>query len=82
MKKVNARGIALATKYVLMAALTYNLKKYLKFINKRYAANCIAKFPEIRTIINDSGAFLCIFIFYIIDLPNFQEKLLRKPILY
>ncbi len=35
MKRVNTRGIQLANKHVLMAALTYNLKKYLKFISKK-----------------------------------------------
>jgi hypothetical protein len=32
MKKINSRGMKQAHKHVLMAALTYNLKKYLKFI--------------------------------------------------
>lgn len=31
MKKVNAQGMKAANKHVLMAALSYNLKKYLKF---------------------------------------------------
>ncbi|MEM0544090.1 transposase, partial [Flavobacterium sp. j3] len=35
MKRVNTRGIKNANKHVLMAALTYNLKKYLKFITKK-----------------------------------------------
>ena len=35
MKRVNTRGIKQANKHVLMAALTYNLKKYLKFITKK-----------------------------------------------
>jgi hypothetical protein len=35
MKRVNTRGIKLANKHVLMATLTYNLKKYMKFIAKR-----------------------------------------------
>ena len=34
MRKINARGMAQANKHVLMAALTYNLKKYLKFERK------------------------------------------------
>jgi transposase len=38
MKRVNARGIKQANKHVLMAALTYNLKKYLKFITKKTKA--------------------------------------------
>lgn len=31
MRKINTRGMAQANKHVLMAALTYNLKKFLKF---------------------------------------------------
>ena len=31
MKRVNTRGIKNANKHVLMASLTYNLKKYLRF---------------------------------------------------
>src|SRR5690606_36071659 len=34
MRRINARGIAQANKHVLMAALSYNLKKYLKFSRK------------------------------------------------
>lgn len=35
MKRINSRGMAQANKHVLMAALTYNLKKYLGFIVKK-----------------------------------------------
>ena len=35
MRRVNTRGIQQANKHVLMAALTYNLKKYLRFISKK-----------------------------------------------
>ena len=35
MKKINSRGMAQANKHVLMAALTYNLKKFLKFESKK-----------------------------------------------
>jgi len=34
MRRINARGMAQANKHVLMAALCYNLKKYLKFSRK------------------------------------------------
>lgn len=34
MRRINSRGMAQANKHVLMAALCYNLKKYLKFISK------------------------------------------------
>jgi hypothetical protein len=35
MKRVHASGIQNANKQVLMASLTYNLKKYLRFILKK-----------------------------------------------
>ena len=35
MKRVNTRGIRQANKHVLMAAMVYNLKKYMKFNTKR-----------------------------------------------
>jgi transposase len=38
MKRVNTRGIKQAHKHVLMAALTYNLKKYLKFVSRKSVA--------------------------------------------
>ena len=34
MKRVNSRGIKQASKHVLMAALCYNLKKYMNFVCK------------------------------------------------
>jgi len=39
MKRVNTRGMQNAHKHVLMAALTYNLKKYLKFISRKVKSN-------------------------------------------
>jgi len=35
MKRVNTRGIKQATKHVLMAALCYNLKKFMKFQGRK-----------------------------------------------
>jgi len=34
MKRVNSRGIGQASKHVIMAALCYNLKKYMKFVQR------------------------------------------------
>ena len=42
MKRVNTRGIEQANKHVLMAALAYNLKKYLKFKDRKAIANAQA----------------------------------------
>lgn len=39
MKRVNTRGIKNANKHVLMASLTYNLKKYLRFVVKKPTLN-------------------------------------------
>jgi ABC-type anion transport system duplicated permease subunit len=35
MKRVNTRGIKNANKHVLISSLTYNLKKYLRFVVKK-----------------------------------------------
>jgi len=49
MKRVNTRGIDLANKHVLMAALTYNLKKYLRFISKKAASKAITMKVEVKS---------------------------------
>jgi len=41
LKRVNTRGVQQANKHVMMAALTYNLKKYMKYVTKS---------PKIRAI--------------------------------
>ncbi len=47
MKRVNTRGMQNANKHVLMASLTYNLKKYLKFISRKVKPNAqIMKLPK------------------------------------
>jgi transposase len=50
MKRVNTRGIDMANKHVLMAALTYNLKKYIKFVTKRTKVKAIALQVEVKTV--------------------------------
>jgi transposase len=42
LKRVNTRGIKQANKHVMMAALTYNLKKYMKYIAKKPTILAIA----------------------------------------
>ena len=51
LKRVNTRGIQQANKHVMMAALTYNLKKYMKYIAKKPKSRAIAlpKDNEIAT---------------------------------
>ena len=50
MKRVNTRGIDLANKHVLMAALTYNLKKYLRFVGKKVVSKAIAMKVEVESV--------------------------------
>ena len=42
MQRINSRGMDQARKHVLMAALTYNLKKYLKFTTRKALALVMA----------------------------------------
>jgi transposase len=46
MKRVSGRGIKQANKHVLMATLSYNLKKYLKFISKNAVSVMVAMKKE------------------------------------
>ena len=78
MKLVNTRGVALAKKHVLMVALAYNLKKFLKFINKRYAANFIA-IPDRKENYNeDTGHLLCVFIIFLLIINESGTICLRN----
>ena len=56
MKRVNTRGIELANKHVLMAALTYNLKKYMKFIRKKSVSKAIAMQTGVKSVF-EAGIF-------------------------
>ena len=42
LRRVNTRGIKQANKHVMMAALAYNLKKYLKFTSKKAKGMVVA----------------------------------------
>jgi len=71
MKRVNTRGIKQANKHVLMAALTYNLKKYLKFITKKaktkagVVSETKAKVPtSLKTAFNDLKFLFLITLFF------------------
>ena len=73
MKRVHTRGISLATKHVLMAALAYNLKKFLKFINKRYAANFIAIPARKGDYKQRTDSFLFVFIPLMLIINDYVE---------
>jgi len=53
MKKINNRGMTQANKHVLMAALTYNLKKYLKFTRLK-TITIAHQMPEIQETLQNS----------------------------
>jgi transposase len=42
MKRVNSRGITQANKHVLMAAMAYNLKKYMNYLKRKQACTQLA----------------------------------------
>jgi transposase len=71
MKRVNTRGIELANKHVLMAALTYNLKKYMKFICR----NAVSKTMAMRIELN--SAFFSYFLRFRVILCQFKPVFLR-----
>ena len=54
LKRVNTRGIKQANKHVMMAALTYNLKKYMKFISRK----TIAKAQSMNLELEQKGMLL------------------------
>jgi transposase len=72
MKRVNTRGIDLANKHVLMAALTYNLKKYLKFISKKAISQAVAIQIDVNAI------FSTYFSVFLIISRSFQRLFLEN----
>jgi hypothetical protein len=63
MRKVNTRGISNANKGMLMAAMAYNLKKYLKFSKKKSGnasqeyRKALDLFVQIQLILNPNPSF-------------------------
>jgi hypothetical protein len=53
MRRVNTRGIQLATKHVMMAALCYNLKKYLRF-----TSNKAEKIATVKELVQREADFM------------------------
>lgn len=81
MKKINSRGMAQANKHVLMAALTYNLKKLLKFDRK----NLKIKAQEMPQLVENSlGLYKTLkygFHILLLSLANFTFPQPRKIII-
>ncbi|MEZ4843018.1 MAG: hypothetical protein R3A43_02070 [Bacteroidia bacterium] len=49
MKKINSRGMKQANKHKRMAALTYNLKKYLNFSRKKARQCCGKQWSNVKS---------------------------------
>jgi transposase len=60
LRRCNTRGIEQANKHVMMAALTYNLKKYLKFTSRKVNIKAQAMTTELINTLDKafSGLFL------------------------
>jgi hypothetical protein len=77
MKKINSRGMAQANKHVLMAALTYNLKKYLKFTRLK-TITIAHQMPGFQETLQNSHFMSSICVTrtrQILTCPNSTEKL-------
>lgn len=73
MKRVNTRGIKQANKHVLMAALAYNLKKYLNFKDRKPVVNIQVMSRE---AINHSKIIFFRFITSLLTLSNSKAEFL------
>ena len=59
MKRVNSRGIEQASKHVIMAALCYNLKKYMKFVQRVVKTKAMEQSIFVANGFNQLGKYLC-----------------------
>ena len=76
MKKINSRGMKQANKHVLMAALTYNLKKYLQFERKQARSELMEMTIEARKCVQKLKTALIDYIY-----SHFKTDLHEKGIL-
>jgi hypothetical protein len=53
MRRINSRGIKQANKHVLMAALTYNLKKYMKWNSRKFIVKVMELNVPLNKLLND-----------------------------
>ena len=76
MKKINSRGMPQANKHVMMAALSYNLKKFLRFVVKKPVPIAIGIARVISLKQGKDLAFLKMFIHELkksfLSSPNFR----------
>ena len=77
MRRENTQGLELANKHVLMAALSYNLKKYLKYTKKPTAANVIL-IPMWET----RALFLCFFYYFWTECNHIVKYFIEYRIIY
>ena len=74
MRRVNTRGIDLANKHIIMAALAYNLKKYLKYISKDVKENASTILGAMRDVIT----LLFYYYFYLLINSRTVDYNIRK----
>jgi transposase len=83
MRRVNTRGMELANKHVLMAALSYNLKKFLKFIRKEADENtAITPIPVIDLQDNTFFFFYFTFLVNYRSFINYIVRIYRRHVHY
>ncbi|WP_316828033.1 hypothetical protein [Pedobacter miscanthi] len=59
MKKINTKGLAQANKCMTMAAVAYNLKKLLRFTERKIQVNYMAK-ANLQRIVKNSFRTACL----------------------
>ena len=76
MKKINSRGIKQANKHILMAALTYNLKKYMKFCTKKPKI-AVQIFEKPKQVVAFFETLLYGLKYWILSSQNFQFSVVQ-----
>jgi IS5 family transposase len=72
MRRVNTRGIYLANKHVLMAALVYNLKKYLNYTKKDADSTAIA---TNKWVVMEKSEYIYIYFSILIYFRNILSRI-------
>ena len=80
MRKINTRGIESANKVMLMAAMTYNLKKLMKYGSSRTSLQAQKALKEginrVRTVVE----LILRYLEGIYKIPDFRVQFLEKSI--
>lgn len=82
MKRVNSRGIEQASKHVIMAALCYNLKKYMKYVHKKVNAMTMEQSIFAVNGFNQVVRLIDMGLKSILDWPKSEQAINARLILY